>query len=82
MNDYLTAEQIAAGTGLAVGSVYRLASLHRWRRTNCKPRGYRAADVLATVAAREVDNSPPAAKDDPRSWVQCSPGQATAGSAA
>lgn len=51
MNDFLTAQQIAAGMGLSIGSVYRMAHEHRWRRTRTKPRGYRTEDVLRTIGA-------------------------------
>lgn len=49
VNDYLTAQEIAAMTGLALGSVYRLAHDYAWRRTSTKPRGYWSRDVLDTA---------------------------------
>lgn len=43
---YLTADQIALASGLALGSVYRLACIHRWRKTRTRPRGYLLDDVV------------------------------------
>ena len=62
---YLTADQIAAGTGLAIGSVYRLAHLHRWRRTRTKPRGYLREDVMRWIETLStvLDKPQPTAKN-------------------
>lgn len=49
MNEWLTAEEIAAATGRPVGTVYRWAHENGWRRTKTKPRGYRTEDVFATL---------------------------------
>lgn len=55
MNDYLTAEEIAASSGKSMHTVYRLACEYRWRRVRTRPRGYLTLDVLATLAV--IDRS-------------------------
>lgn len=59
MNDYLTAEQIVAGTGRTINVVYKLANQHQWRRVRTRPRGYRTEDVLATLAELDSATSDP-----------------------
>lgn len=51
---YLTAAEIAAVYRRPLGTVYRLASVHRWRRTSDQRRPvlYAAADVEMTMRAR------------------------------
>jgi hypothetical protein len=56
MNDYLTAEEIAALAGVPISTVYRLAHDDRWKRTRSKPRGYWSTDVRATLRRRALDN--------------------------
>lgn len=49
MMNWLTVDEIRIMYGRPVGTIYRLASTHRWRKTdNRKPALYSADDVSAT----------------------------------
>lgn len=47
---YLTAHEVATLYRRPVGTVYRLASAHRWRRCPGRPALYSSADVDASMA--------------------------------
>lgn len=49
---YVTASEVAALYGRPLGTVYWLASVHRWRRAqdHRKPTLYLAEDVAATLS--------------------------------
>ena len=52
---YLTAVEIAAGTGWKLNSIYWLAQRDHWRRRDRhNPARYHAEDVLATISRREL----------------------------
>jgi hypothetical protein len=45
---YVTASEVAFLYRRPIGTVYRLASVHRWRRIDGRPTLYAVADVIAT----------------------------------
>lgn len=49
---YLTVSEIAALYRRPVGTIYRLASQHRWRRCPGRPALYHAVDVDASMSSR------------------------------
>lgn len=57
--DWYTAREIAAGTGLPLGTVWRLAHDHQWRRRDrFNPARYSREDVDRTLAEREARGLP------------------------
>lgn len=51
---YLTVAEIATLYRRPLGSIYRMASQHRWRRCPGRPALYHCADVDASMLAKEV----------------------------